>query len=65
MPKSEVTVKTRDVERNTPIKQQNVEEKTEEEMSESFKNGNHQQDFFQLFLREKNSCIYFILYYYF
>ncbi|XP_004560836.1 uncharacterized protein LOC101481474 isoform X1 [Maylandia zebra] len=33
MPKSEVTVKTRDVERNTPIKQQNVEEKTEEEMS--------------------------------
>lgn len=35
MPKSEVTVKTRDVERNTPIKQQNVEEKTEEEMSPS------------------------------
>ncbi|XP_042073797.1 uncharacterized protein LOC102301947 isoform X3 [Haplochromis burtoni] len=35
MPKSKVTVKTRDVERNTPIKQQNVEEKTEEEMSPS------------------------------
>ncbi|CAI5674715.1 unnamed protein product [Oreochromis niloticus] len=35
MPKSEVTVKIRDLERNTPIKQQNVEEKPEEEMSPS------------------------------